>query len=243
MKTVHIGLIGDYSTDVPAHRAIPPALALAAGSIGGVRVETAWLPTDTLAGLDDDLLTARLSAFDGLWCVPASPYANEQGALAAIRFACENGVPFLGTCGGFQHALLEYARDVLGLTDAQHAENHPETVFPLLAPLSCALVEKENGILLREGSRTRQIYGQAQVREAYRCSFGLNPAYEARLDDGRLLFAGREESGEVRVSELAKHPFFIATLFQPERSALRENPAAHPLIRAYVDAVLQRPTR
>ena len=236
-----IGLIGDYSADVPAHRAIPPALALAAASLGGdVRVGTTWLPTSTLSGLDEDRLTARLSAFGGLWCVPASPYVSEQGALAAIRYARENRVPFLGTCGGFQHALLEYARDALGLVDAQHSENHPGTAFPLLAPLTCALVEKEGDILLREGSRIREIYRQAQVREAYRCSFGLNPEHEAKLDDGRLLFTGREASGEVRVLEIAGHPFFFATLFQPERSALRDPPAPHPLIRAYVAAILQR---
>ncbi len=244
MKTLQIGLIGDRNESVPAHRAIPPALDLAAASLGDagsepVKVEATWLPTETLAGVDPDLLAARLSAFHGLWCVPNSPYASEAGALAGIRYARDNGVPFLGTCGGFQHSLLGYARDVLGLSGAQHAEIHPGTDFPLLMRMKCSLMGGGK-ILLREGSRLRTIYGQAEVTEPYQCSFGLNPDYESRLGDGRLQFVGRDEGGEVRALEIAGHPFYVATLFQFERSALLENARAHPVARAYLEAVLKR---
>ena len=244
MKTLQIGLIGDRSEAVPAHRAIPPALDLAAAALGDadggpVQVAATWLPTETLAGVDPDLLSARLSAFHGLWCVPDSPYASEAGALAGIRHARENGVPFLGTCGGFQHSLLGYARDVLGLSGAQHAEVHPGTDFPLLTRMRCSLAD-EGKILLREGSRLRAVYGCAEVSEPYQCSFGLNPEYEPRLADGRLRFVGRDEGGEVRALEIAGHPFYVATLFQFERSALREGAAAHPVVRAYLRAVLER---
>ena len=120
------------------------------------------------------------------------------------------------------------------------SESQPETALPLLSPLTCALVEKEGDILRRAGSRIRESYGQARVREAYRCSFGLNPEYEARPDDGRLRFTGREAGGEVRVLELAGPPCFFATLFQPERSILHDPSAPHPLIRAHVAAIPQR---
>ena len=244
MKTLHVGLIGDRNDAVPAHRAIPPALDLAAASLGKAdggtcKIEAAWLPTEILAGVDPDLLTARLSAFHGLWCVPNSPYASEAGALAGIRHARENGVPFLGTCGGFQHSLLGYARDVLGMSGAQHAEVHPGTDFPLLMRMKCSL-DGEGRITLKEGSRLREIYGQAEVSEPYQCSFGLNPEYESRLEDGRLQFVGREAGGEVRALEIAGHPFYVATLFQFERSALREGAAAHPVVRAYVQAIAAR---
>ena len=238
MKTLHIGLIGDRNESVPAHLAIPPALDLAAATLGeATKVEAVWLPTETLAGVDPDLLTARLSAFQGLWCVPNSPYASEAGALAGIRYARDNGVPFLGTCGGFQHSLLGYARDVLGLSGAQHAEIHPGTDFPLLMRMKCSL-DGQSKISLTEGSRLRALYGRAEVSEPYQCSFGLNPEYESRLADGRLRFVGRDEGGEVRALEIDGHPFYVATLFQFERGALCENPEAHPVIRAYLQAVL-----
>ena len=104
-----IALIGDHNPAVVAHRAIPLALGLAAGA-SGHPVDWAWVHTSTLVGD----ATAQLEMFDGIWCVPASPYANTDGALEAIRVAREHNVPFLGTCGGFQHALLEYAGAVWG---------------------------------------------------------------------------------------------------------------------------------
>ena len=233
MKSAQIGLIGDYNVEVPAHRAIPRALALAAASLGSCPVETEWLSTKSL----EHEPKKKLSGFNGLWCVPGSPYASMHGALAGIRFARENGVPFLGSCGGFQHALLEYARNVLGLTAADHAESNPESTVPLLSRLECLLNETVDPILLEDGSRIREIYRQPMIREAYRCSYGLNPAYESQFQGRSLKFTGRDTGGEIRVFELDQHPFFIGTLFQPERSALRDE--LHPLIRAYLQAVIE----
>src|SRR6185295_14806073 len=124
-----IGLIGDFNPDVTAHRAIPKALALAAKSIG-CEVEPVWLATDKIV-LND---ARQFNGFDSLWCVPASPYANMDGALWAIQFARENKGPFLGTCGGFQHALIEYARNVLGIRDADHAETNPRGNSLIVSP-------------------------------------------------------------------------------------------------------------
>ena len=232
-EPLRVGLVGDYNAAVPAHQAIPRALALAASHLGRPPVEPIWLPTEKLARHGNQLL----HDFAGLWCVPASPYASLDGALAAIRYARQNRVPFLGTCGGFQHALLEYARNVRGIAEADHAESNPSSILPLIARLACSLVEKEDHILLQAGSRIHQIYGRTEITEPYRCNFGLNREYETRLDDGSLQFTGRDAGGEVRVFELAGHPFFIGTLFQPERSALRGHP--HPLICAYADSLFR----
>src|SRR5262245_43178094 len=119
--SVRIALVGDYSPEVPAHIAIPRALALAA-EVVECDVAPDWIATPELASGADD----RLAAYHAVWCVPASPYASMDGALNAIRFARETGRPFLGTCGGCQHALIEYARGPLGLAGADHAESNPD---------------------------------------------------------------------------------------------------------------------
>jgi CTP synthase (UTP-ammonia lyase) len=229
MYPIRIALVGDYNPEVVAHRAIPEALKLAAAHAGRA-VEGVWVGT---ASLGEDV-PAQLASFDGIWCVPASPYANTAGALEAIRFARASGRPYLGTCGGFQHALLEFARNVLGLHNAEHTELRPDAELPLIAPLSCSLVERTGSIRFAEGSRLREIYGVAEVEEGYHCRYGLNPEYEALLAGTPLRICGRDQAGEVRAVELDRHPFFIATLFQPERAALRgETP---PLVRAFVAA-------
>jgi CTP synthase (UTP-ammonia lyase) len=159
-------------------------------------------------------------------------------ALLAIQFARINGVPFLGTCGGFQHALIEYARNVLGLADADHTETNPQAVLPLISQLSCSLVEKDGKILLQEGSQIRRIYGTSEILESYHSNYGLNPACQDLFKSQESFrFTGRDRAGEPRVLELSDHPFFIATLFQPERSALRGH--VHPLVSAYLEAIMR----
>lgn len=231
MCAARIALIGDYDPSVTAHQAIPCALELASPTRESA-VEWAWIGTDTL----DIDVSKQLSEFEAVWCVPASPYASPEGALGAIRFARETGRPFLGTCGGFQHALIEYARNALGLKAAEHAETNPSAELPLIAPLACALVEKSGWIFLERGSRLEMIYGTGEVEETYHCSYGLNPRFEGRLRNTDLRVTARDGAGEARAVELATHPFFIGTLFQPERAALKG--IAHPLVNAFVASAL-----
>src|SRR5262249_4000297 len=146
------------------------AVALAANALT-YDAETSWLATPLL----EHDIEQSLIAYDALWCVPASPYASMEGALSAIRFARERGIPFLGTCGGSQHAIIEHARNVLGLAGADHAETNPSALVPLIAPLSCSLVEVQDTIYLKPGSRIAAIYGRTEIVEGYHCSYGLNP--------------------------------------------------------------------
>jgi CTP synthase (UTP-ammonia lyase) len=169
-----------------------------------------------------------------VWCVPASPYENTAGAIAAIRFARETRRPFLGTCGGFQHAMLEYAQAVWRI-DAMHAEVNSNAVDPVIAPLMCALVEVKGALHFEPGSRLAKIYGSPTATEEYHCSFGLNPLYAARLASGPLKVAARDEEGSVRAVELDGYPFYVGTLFQPERAALRNQ--LPPLVKAFVAAI------
>ncbi|MCX7174115.1 MAG: CTP synthase [Proteobacteria bacterium] len=224
---VTIGLVGDYNESVPAHQAIPLALRRAA-EISGIAVEFEWVPTGEISSV------GRISRFDGLWCVPASPYRSMDGALLAIRHAREAAIPFLGTCGGFQHAVVEYARNVLGWADAEHAETAPDASRAVISPLECALVEATGTVRLFPGSRIAAAYGREETTEGYSCRYGLNPAFQAALVAGPMRAAADDETGEIRAVELDDHPFFVATLFQPERAALKGQAA--PLVSAFARA-------
>jgi CTP synthase (UTP-ammonia lyase) len=213
---------------VLAHKAIPRALELA-GSALGRDVEWEWHPTRSIGAASVD----SFKAFHGMWCVPGSPYESEAGAIEAIRFARVSGIPYLGTCGGCQHAILEFARSVLGLRNAEHAESNPSALLPLIAPMACALVEKSAPILLEPGTRVREIYGKEEIEEGYHCSFGLNQELEHLLAGSALRISGRDPGGEARALELEGHPFFLLTQFQPERRALAGS--APPLVSAFLE--------
>ncbi|HEX6536429.1 MAG TPA: CTP synthase [Gemmatimonadaceae bacterium] len=227
LPCVRVALVGDHDPDVTAHQAIPRALALAADALG-VRVEPRWLPTDTIDAADP------LGDADAIWCVPASPYRSMDGALRAIRAARESGRPYLGTCAGFQHAILEYARSVLGWADAEHGETAPDAALPVITPLACSLVEATDVVRFAPGSRLAIAYGALESSEGYRCRYGLNPAFARELTAGPLRATATDATGEVRGVELDGHPFFVATLFQAERAALRgvTPPLAVALLRA-----------
>ncbi|SER28337.1 Glutamine amidotransferase class-I [Pseudomonas sp. NFACC02] len=228
---IRIALVGDHDDRVPAHQAIPLALDRVEDETG-IGIEYHWLPTPDVGD------GAGLHAFDGIWCVPASPYRDMNGALTAIRHARENRVPFLGTCGGFQHALLEYARNHLGWSDAEHAETAPDSARAIITPLSCSLVEAFEPIRLLAGSRIAEAYGALHTQERYRCRYGLRKELEADVFAGPLKVSGYDEDDEVRAMELQGHPFFVATLFQPERSALQGH--TPPLVKAFVQACAQQ---
>ena len=228
-----IALVGDYSATVLAHRAIPQALDLAARSVG-CDVAPQWIATTELANDADK----RLETFGGVWVVPNSPYASMDGVLNAIRFAREKGIPFLGTCGGFQHALIEYARNVLRIPAADHEESNPAGSLLLVSRLSCSLAESTGTVRILPGTRLAEIYGANETVEQFNCNFGLNPHHASLFQNGALRVSACDARGEVRAVEMQGHPFFIATLFQPERSAL--SGVVHPLIETFVKMVAKR---
>jgi CTP synthase (UTP-ammonia lyase) len=215
MLRARIALVGDHSVSVPAHLAIPKALGMVAQNHGW-NVEWSWISTAAL----DRAAYRTLAPYQAIWCVPGSPYTSEDGALRAIRYAREHDIPFLGTCGGCQHAILEYARNVLGLTNSQHAESNPSAKLPLISALSCSLVDTKATIKIDAKSRLYGIYGKEKIEEGYHCRYGLNPKLEHLLQNSELKICGRDMNGEVRAMELTGKRFYILTQFQPERAAL-----------------------
>lgn len=228
-----LALVGDFKPEAIAHQAIPVALALA-GQAEQREVTWTWVASTKIRDP-----AADLGPFSGVWVVPASPYANMPGVLAAIRWARETRRPIFGSCGGFQHMLIEFARDVAGLAAADTAESNPAGTAPVVAPLACSLVEQIGPVRFTPNSRLRQIYGRDTSAEGYHCRYGLNEAYRGRLEAAGLRFTAFDQHGEVRAAELpeAIHPFFLGTLFQPERAALRSE--VPPLARAFVRAAAQ----
>ena len=233
MRTVFaFALVGDHNPSIPAHRAIPVALAMAA-TFHQISLSQTWIATSEI-----DSAERIFSTFDGIWCVPGSPYRNADGAMKGIQFAREQGIPFLGTCGGFQHALLEFAANCLGIQDATHAESDPLASRPLIAPLACSLVDDDVELVLEPGSILQKSYGTTRVVEQYRCSYGPNPEHERSLFSGELRATARDRDGNVRGAELTTHPFFVGVLFQPERRAFKG--LLPPLVRDFVGAVQNR---
>jgi CTP synthase (UTP-ammonia lyase) len=230
VSAVRIALLGDYDPDGKAHQGAPKALKLA-GESAGVAVEWEWVHTSTLQADP----RPQLNAFQGVWCMPGSPYANTAGVIAAIRHVRTTGRPFLGTCGGFQHALLECAEALWGVDSPAHAEVDPHAVSPVIEPLSCSLVEEYGDVFFIAGSRLAGFYGVSSALEGYHCRYGLNANYARHLDSGPLRVSARDAAGDVRAAELDGHPFFVGTLYQPERSGL--DGRRHPLIAAFVAAV------
>ena len=214
-----IGIIGDFNESFPTHIATNEALR-DSGKYLGISEEHQWLGTDVIAEAPD----AILEEFDGFLCAPGSPYKSMEGALKAIRFARENDRPFLGTCGGFQHTVLEYARNVLHFEDAQHEEYNPYASKLFISALTCSLAGKILKISLVKHSGAYQIYGKADIEERYYCNFGLNQKYQQIIHDGGLRVTGTDETKEARILEIPEKDFFFATLFVPQTSSS----AAHP---------------
>jgi len=230
---LRLALIGDRSPEVVAHTAIPRALELAVDAAKAGKFAADWIATDSI-----DATASQLAGRDGVWCVPGSPYRSMDGALAAIRFARENRVPFFGTCGGFQHAVIEFARHVAGIATADHAETSGSDAELVITPLSCSLAGTQETVSFTPGSQLAGILGNPSSREGYHCNYGLNADYRAQLEAAGLRFTGFDSAGNIRALELPGHPFFAGTLFQPERFALAGR--VHPLIKAFICAAARK---
>jgi CTP synthase (UTP-ammonia lyase) len=232
MTSLTIGIVGERRPDFPPHVATDAALAHTAEALG-IDIEARWIATDDVSAVEDA---------DAIWCAPGSPYRSLEGALAALRHGRERGVPTLGTCGGCQHMLLEFARNVLGFADATHAEYDPNASLLFVTPLECVIAGKAMRVRLEPGSGAAALYGGAlEVEEQYYCNFGLNPAYRGMLEDGGLRVTGVDADGDTRVFELDDHPFYVATLYVPQTRSEPGRP--HPVVTGFVRAALAAAVR
>jgi CTP synthase (UTP-ammonia lyase) len=221
-----IAVLGDYNTNIISHQCIPKALDLAA-RILSIEAVPVWIETDKIN-------RHQLDQYDGVWCTPGSPYKDRQAVLDAIRFARASSIPYLGTCGGYQHAILEFAQNSLGLIEAELEEENPNAAIALISALPCRLRSERKSIRVAASSNLCRHLGSNQIEEEYQCGFGMNPLYQTLFEKSDLQFVAFNEDGAPQAFELRGSPFFIGTAFQPERSS-RQN-TSHPLIAAFLSA-------
>ncbi len=218
-----IALLGDKDLGYLTHRELEAAVALLPDW-----VEARWIGTDTPAA-------RALDGVDGLWVIPGTPYRDDAAVDAAIGWALDSGTPLLGTCGGFQYAVLALARRLAGLERAAHAEVEPEAADAVVAPLACSLVGEEREVACVPGTRLAEICGTAPFPGFHWCNYGLAEGFVKPLEAAGVVVSARAADAGVEGIELPGHPFFVATLFQPQAGALAGRPL-HPLIVAFAEA-------
>jgi CTP synthase (UTP-ammonia lyase) len=228
-KEISIGIIGDFNPEYRLHMDTNLAFSQIAKR-RGIRINVKWIPTPSL----EEHAKKELDRFDAYLCAPGSPYKSMDGALNGIKFAREVYRPFLGTCGGLQYAVIEYARDVIGVKDAEHAEEHPDAPKLFVTRLSCSLAGKIQTVYIAPSSRAFSIYGTLVAKERFFCSYGLNPAFRHDVEAAGLRASGFDDNGDVRIMELPNACFFLITLFVPQACPAADKP--HPVLLSLVEA-------
>lgn len=163
--------------------------------------------------------------------------------LRGIEFARRRDLPYLGTCAGFQYAVIEFSRNVLGLADADTAENHSQSTNVVITPVACPLPNRAQGapkmcgadtIHPVRGTLVHELCRSEALEGMYFCNYETNPEYVTRWEAAGLRVAARGPRGEMRAFDLPGHRFFLATLFQPQLSSRGEQP--HPIVLGYLRA-------
>lgn len=241
-NVIDIALVGKYVELPDAYLSLVESLKHA-----GIDLDTDiaihWVDSEVL---DKETIHEKLSDVDGIVVPGGFGSRGMDGKIEAIQYARENKVPFLGVCLGMQLAVVEYARNVLGLSDAHSVEIDPSTTHPVVA-----LVKEQDmegniggtlqlgsaGVELTDGTKTKAAYEDVSyIEERYRHRYEVNAAYQQRLEESGLQVSGygKDDQG-IKVIELDAHPWFVACQYHPE---FKSRPTkAHPLITAFVDAV------
>src|SRR3954447_9159762 len=225
--SVSIAVVGDRDTTLLTHRELDAAIARMPTSVCA-----RWVATDRLP---DDLL----DEVDGIWLGPGTPYRDDDAVYALIRAVRERGIPFLGTCGGVQYSIVEFARNAAGIADAAHEETAPHAPEPVVGMLGCSLVGARRLVTPVPGTRLAAISGTDPFLAFHWCNYGLRDDWIEQLTAAGLVVSAHADDAGVEGIELPSHPFFIATLFQPQVGAANGGPL-HPLIGALCSAARER---
>ncbi|MEA5260557.1 CTP synthase [Arcicella aquatica] len=242
-EQVTIGLVGKYVELKDSYKSISEGL-IHAGAVNETKVNVIWISSENLVEGD---YRKKLESLDGILVAPGFGERGIEGKINAVRYARENKIPFFGICLGMQCAVIEYARNVVGLEDAHSSEMNKETPYPVID-----LMEEQKSITnkggtmrlgaysckLEKGSLAHHVYGKLNIQERHRHRYEFNNAYLERFKNAGMVPTGiNPDSGLVEIVELKDHPFFIGVQFHPEYKSNVANPA--PLFVHFVKAALK----
>jgi len=216
-----IALLGDDR----GHRSHQELNALVPRLADELGVAAAWVPSDS--GLD-------ITDYDGVWLVPGSPYANDDAVLEGLTVVRSKGIPFIGSCGGMQYAVLEFLRTELE-RDATHAESYGVSEDNAVVALSCSLYGEERVVTPIKGSRFATWVSEPFVGMHF-CNYAPSAATVTLLEEAGVVVGATAPDAGAEVLEFPNHPFYVVSMFQPHIGASEEKPI-HPLIRAFASAV------
>ena len=243
-ERVRIAMVGKYVDLTDSYKSLNEALAHG-GFANECRVEVEHIDSEQLEG---GFLPEAVRQADGLLVPMGFGQRGTEGKIAAVRYAREEGVPFLGICFGMQMAVIEFGRHVCGLTDANSSEVDPDTPHPVIA-----LMNQQRGVVqkggtmrlgaypcvVQEGSLAARLYGKKRISERHRHRYEFNNTYRELYTTKGMVFSGLSPDGElVEIVELRNHPWFVGVQFHPE---FKSRPFdCHPLFKGFVRAALQR---
>ncbi|HVZ56643.1 MAG TPA: CTP synthase [Chitinophagaceae bacterium] len=227
---VSIGLIGKYIELQDAYKSILEAF-VHAGAVNECQVQVVNVHSEYIT---EENVAEKLAGLDGLLVAPGFGHRGVEGKIIAVRYARLNQLPFFGICLGMQMAVIEFARDVLGLKEAHSTEMNPATPDPVID-----LMEEQKKITakggtmrlgtypceIREGTLAYEIYGKSRVNERHRHRWEFNNRYLDRFEQAGMVASGKNpDTNLVEIIELPGHPFFIGVQYHPELKSTVENP-------------------
>lgn len=240
-KEVKVAIVGKYVQLEDSYISVIESLTHA-GYANSVNVKVELIDSETIT---EENVSEKLKGIDGVVVPGGFGSRGIEGKITTIKYVRENNIPFLGICLGMQMAVVEFARDVLGIKDADSAEFDENSKNPVIH-----IMEEQKGIdnkggtmrlgaypcILKEGTRARQIYGKSEISERHRHRFEYNNEYKERLEEAGLICSGTSPDGKlVEMVEYNNHPFFVAGQFHPELKSRPNRPA--PLFVGLVEAI------
>ena len=228
--TPHICILGDLDVDEPARRAIEGARYHAASRLAAA-------PTFEWVGTDELNVADLGTKFQGLWVAPGSPYRDEARVEAALTRARTTDLPTFGNCGGFQHMLLEFARNVAGVTGARHAENQRGPGPAVIAALACSLKGLTEELTVVPGTKLAALVGEGALVGRYFCNYAVDLAFVPVLEAAGLVWTSFAPDDQPRSFELPGHRFSLGCLFQPALDSRSDRP--NPVIAGFLNEVMR----
>ena len=240
---VKIGLVGKYVELKEAYKSISEAF-IHAGAANDCKVSIEWIHSESIT---DENVREKFKNLSGILVAPGFGQRGIEGKISAIKYARENQVPFLGICLGMQCAVIEFARNVLGLKNANSTEMDPLTMNPVIDLLEAQKMITNKGGTMRLGSypcnitantKAWKIYKQKEINERHRHRYEFNNEYLADFEKAGMIASGiNPNGGLVEIMEIKDHPWFVGVQFHPEYKSTVANP--HSLFVNFVKAAIE----